>query len=75
MRLGVPLVGCGDSSEAAHEKLRGIFSEPKQWLVSISSKYYTYALPLSNEWCHQILVRTKGPINHIPLSKWLDINS
>ena len=75
LRLGVSLVGCGDCFVAAHGKFRGIFSKQMQSLVSIYSKYNTYALPLSNERCHHILVHTEGPINHISLSKCLDINS
>ena len=38
-RLGVPLVGCDDCSEAAHEKFRIIISTQKQSLVWILSKY------------------------------------
>ena len=75
MKLGVPLVGCGDCSAAAHGKLWGISSIHKQSLVSFFSKYNTYGLPLSNEWCLAILVHRERPINQLSLSNCLDIKA
>ena len=69
------LVGCGDCSAAAHGKLWGISSIHKQSLVSFFSKYNTYGLPLSNEWCLAILVHRERPINQLSLSNCLDIKA
>ena len=60
MRLGVPLVGCGEGSEVAHGKLQGNFSILKQNLLTLSKKYNTYGLPLLNEWCFVIHVHLEG---------------
>ena len=75
MKLGVPLVGCGDCSGAAHGKFWVISSIHKQSLVSFFSKYNTYGLPLSNEWCLAILVHRERPINQLSLSNCLDIKA
>ena len=75
MKLGVPLVGCGDCSAAVLGKLWGISSIHKQSQVSFFSKYNTYGLPLSNEWCLAILVHRERPINQLSLSNCLDIKA
>ena len=63
-----PWVRGGNPLDVAHGKLKGNFSMYIQCFEAIFLKQKIYAHPFSNEWCVNILIYMKAPINTLIVS-------